>query len=241
MKPCPVRPSSGSQLAEFVRWAEAEIRALQPIPTPGTLTGRGPNGTFRAVLENSVPQSSAPIIQASVVREWRDCLDCSTDGGATTFKVMKPEPLRVSRVGEYGTGGTLYMGQDPTIALQTNATVWAKIGFVLEFTWPDTPDNRVGSMTVWPQWVNGENVGSTVNLHREPGASETTRFILCAAVNGVAEIVASTGTEAIGGGGDTTVNFVDVTAGRDWRFIDEITQQLSVDDVSGPIGTVNPS
>lgn len=106
MKPCPVRPSSGSQLAEFVRWAEAEIRALQPIPTPGTLTGRGPNGSFRVPIESPAMQSEGLAI-LTTIREGLDAVEC-TDSNGNTVYCLKPPGLRCDGRTAYGVVGMAY-------------------------------------------------------------------------------------------------------------------------------------
>lgn len=126
MKPCPVRPSSGSQLAEFVRWAEAEIRALQPIPTPGTLTGRGPNGTFRTPLGSDSAATASTPPQFGQIREvWSDTLTVELYSGEY-ITVQKPPHLKLHSLPAYDesalttfrTGGgfpgqssTLYFGR----------------------------------------------------------------------------------------------------------------------------------
>ena len=234
MTPCPVRPSGPGPLAEVVRWMEKEIRALQPIPAPGEFVSTGPRGVVRRPIGKGPSGSSSSVIIAQVFNEGADAIECSTDGGDTVFVVMKPEPLRLSRMLYWG--GSYAMGDFyPTITQETDQTIWDAWGYVINIaTGIGSPGVTIQERrVVWPSWVEIYATSTTVNSPRpmtlvvNPARE---RNLVCAVVPGAGRVNQADLKEDVSG--DTVVNYVDITPGRHWMPIDEIRQEQSVTDVS---------
>lgn len=204
---------------------------------------RGPAGVQLEVKSPADAGGGLSLLSASVIAEGADALLCSTDGGATTFVVMKPEPLRLSRMLAYVGAPDFPMGEFyPTITQVMTQAVWDKWGYVINVkTNLRLPLVDEEDRVVWPSWVDVDTTGSTstpVNQVRVD-LTDLARSIIIARVQGCGVVNAADLRED--GAGDTTVNHVDITPGRGWHAIDEVSQVQAVYDAPGgtQIGTVD--
>lgn len=212
------------------------VQRQKVIAGHGLRTEETPGGVAVHCLNTPMPPPATAVIIAQIVTEGYDALECTVDGGATTFVVMKPEALRMSRmVFDYNGGSYFIAGTTPTIT--QNTSVWDAVGFALDWeTNAGAPDPRTETQIIWPPYVDMVTGSTSVNTPRSPQSSEA-KNLICARVSGAGRVDLSNLTE--NPAGDTVVGFVDITGSRAWRALDEVMQTQDVRDVGGIIGRVD--
>lgn len=200
---------------------------------PGETGARTTRGVVRNAQGGAVPTTglAGAIFSAVVYSEGNDALICSSDGGATLFPVMKPHPLRVSRMLVYS--GSVLMGDFLALVTQnTNMGYFETWGFVMRFqNKAFLPQVVEQDMTVWPTYLDLCTT-TGLNLIRENTFDTSVqREIMVAESTGCGKVNSTDLMENILG--DTPVNHVDITPGRTWRAIDEIYQSQVVTDTIG--------
>ncbi len=241
MKPPPFIPTGSGPLAEFARWVQGELRALQPIPAPGMLTSTGPRGVAQSARKGASALVEGSVIMAEVVTEGADALLCTVDGGATTFAVMKPEPLRRSwNVADYSAVARHIYFLHSTVAQVVDQGIWDQWGYVLS-----VKPNSLGGGTVqeeyqaiWPPYVDAvgsDSASTTINAPRVVNQTfGRVVNVICARVSGAGRVNAAYLEDDVAG--DTVVSYADITPGRAWLPLDVITQIQQVYDT--PSGMV---
>ncbi len=128
-------------------------------------------------------------------------------------------------------------GMYPTITQETDQTIWDAFGYVVRVvTGLESPNTIVENQTVWPQYVSYAGGSTPVNQIREESGFAKT--LSCARIVGVGRIdIADLAENLIGG--DTYVDFVDITPGRVWLACDAIQQKQFVYGAGGVIGRVD--
>ena len=234
-------PNGPGKLSEHLRFIYEELRKLQPIFAPGQTGAR----TTRGVVLNErqpAPQAAAAAgaaIVAEIITEGNDALLCSTDGGVTSFPVMKPHPLRVSRMMVYD--GGVKMGDALALVSQTTSSGdFDEWGFVLRIQNKDfLPTVVEQDVTVWPQYLDFCTTTGLNLLRQNTFDTEILREVLVIKSTGCGKVDATDLRENILG--DTSVDYMDITPGRTWRSLSELRQVQQVFDILGgtAIGTVD--
>lgn len=235
-------PKSYASLLDWARKAHPLLQALCPVETPSVVPDVRPDGTRYAAKVGGGPPA-VPIITALVVGEGLDALICTVDNGATTFYVMKPEPLRMAW--QCGVGAIGQNGELLGAAQETDQTIWDSFGYVVrmqnELLLPEVVEEN---QVVWPPWVDSVGPYSTttpVNQIRVPnlvaGGDPRQVNVICARLANYWSIDIADLSE----GGDEQVSYVDITPGRAWTPLSVITQDQEVRDITGVLGYVDNS
>ena len=233
-------PNGNGKLSEHLRFIYEELRKLQPIFAPGQTGARTTRGV---VLDQRQPAAAAAAaaaaVVAEVIAEGNDALLCSTDGGVTSFPVMKPYPLRVSRMMVYD--GGVKMGDALTLVSQTTSSGdFEEWGFILRFqNKAFLPSVVEQDLTVWPQYLDFCTTTGLNLLRQNTFDTEILREVFVIKSPGCGKVNATDLRENILG--DTSVDYMDITPGRTWRSISELRQAQPVFDILGgtQIGTVD--
>lgn len=216
------------------------LLALWPSETPSIRPEVRPDG-MRLHAKGAGGGGSTAVIMAEVVSEGADALLCTVDGGATTFAVMKPEPLRRSwNVADYSAVSRHIYFLHSTVAQVVDQAVWDQWGYVLSVK----PNSLGGGsvqeeyQAIWPPYVDAlgdDTTSTTVNAPRVVNQTfGRVVNVICARVSGAGRVNAADLADDVAG--DTIVSFVDITPGRAWLPLDVITQIQEVYDMPG--GTV---
>lgn len=241
----PELPPSAGPLAELERRIIGYLEQLRIEEGIGYRVQPGSRGVR---LELDAPgESLAPqILLAEVVTEGADALECTVDGGVTTFVVMKPEPLRLSwMLGDYLAEVRHIYKHHATVVQVVDQGLWDQYGYLLSVK-PNSglPSVQEEYQAIWPPYVDAignDSTSSTVNQPRPVNLTYgRTVNLICARVSGAGRVNAADLLSDLVSG-DTVVSYVDITPGRRWMPTDVIRQTQVVMDVPGgtAIGSVD--
>ncbi|KAF0180458.1 MAG: hypothetical protein FD161_888 [Limisphaerales bacterium] len=240
----PQLPDSAGPLAQMERRLLALIQSVRLEQGVGYKVRPGTRGTVLE-LEAAPAAAASGVLVAQVVAEGADALLCTVDGGATTFPVMKPEPLRRSwMLGDYLAEVRHIYKHHSTVVQVLDQGWWDQYGYVLSVKPNSAPPTvQEEYQAIWPPYVDavGEDTASTpVNQPRAVNLTYgRTVSLICARVSGAGRVnAADLASDELG---DTVVSHVDITPGRRWLPTDVIRQTQVVMDVPGgtAIGSVD--
>ncbi len=168
MKPPPFIPTGSGPLAEFARWVQGELRALQPIPAPGMLTSTGPRGVAQSTKKGG-PATPLPteFRRLLVTREGWAAVEGEDDNGNLVV-ALKPSAI-LFNMGIHTTTLYEFAGHPMTAVRETDLGTWPEEhGFFLKIRNTNQPGapNEYWHEMVWPPYIGAaDSVTSGCRAH----------------------------------------------------------------------------